>query len=62
MGSASQLSQSTSAAMCEPFLKQFMRCMDANFNEASACQSIMDQLKACRGEPSQVSTSFAGGY
>lgn len=59
----SQHNHESVSSMCEPYLKQFMRCMDANYNDAGSCQSYMDQLKSCRGEPSTTATpKFADGY
>ncbi|KAJ3312749.1 hypothetical protein HDV04_002713 [Boothiomyces sp. JEL0838] len=37
-------------AACEPDNKAFMRCLDANQNNISACQFYLDMLKQCQAD------------
>ncbi|KAJ3043025.1 hypothetical protein HDV00_005932 [Rhizophlyctis rosea] len=41
---------------CEPDQKAFLRCLDANQNDISACQFYLDMLKQCQ---SAQRTTFA---
>ncbi|KAI9193581.1 uncharacterized protein BJ171DRAFT_525123 [Polychytrium aggregatum] len=40
--------QNFGGASCDADQKAFMRCLDANSNDISACQFYLDQLKACQ--------------
>ncbi|KAJ3142771.1 hypothetical protein HDU90_002642 [Geranomyces variabilis] len=40
--------QQQQSAVCEPDQKAFMRCLDQNSNDLSACQFYLDMLKQCQ--------------